>query len=166
MGRFFEDFVVDDVYPHPLGRTIIDADNVWFTLLTMNTHPLHVDYHYSEKTEFKRPLVNSGLTMAIVLGLSVGDVSQNAVANLGWDRVRLPHPVFVGDTIYAESRVLSVRESRSRPEAGIVTVQTRGFNQEGTVCIAFERTAMIYKRQHTPRPGSLPIVGAPWDEPA
>src|ERR1035437_9910079 len=122
-GRFFEDFVVGDVYEHPLGRTIITADNLWFSLLTMNTAPIHVDQQYSAQTEFGKPLVNSALTLAIVTGQSVADVSQNVMANLGWDEVKLPHPVFEGDTIYSQSEVLKLRASQSRPNVGIVTVQ-------------------------------------------
>jgi itaconyl-CoA hydratase len=149
-GRFFEDFVVGDVYQHPGGRTITEADNTWFTLLTMNTHPLHFDAEYGRQTEFGRCLVNSTLTLSIVTGMSVTDVSLNAVANLGWDEVRLPHPLFAGDTLYAESEVLEVRESRSRPNAGIVTVRTQGFNQHGDLVISFKRSALIYRRGAAP----------------
>ncbi len=146
LGRFFEDFAVGDVYRHPLGRTITDADNVWFTLLTMNTNPHHFDYEKSKGSEFGRPIVNSGLTVAIVLGLSVIDTSQQAFANLGWDHISLEHPVFVGDTIYAESRVLEARESKSRPHAGVVKVFTRGLNQDGVAVITWERSFFVYKR--------------------
>jgi acyl dehydratase len=146
LGRFYEDFEVGDVYRHPLGRTIIDADNVWFTLLTMNTNPNHFDYKYSAQSEFGKPLVNSGLTVAIILGMSVIDTSQQAFANLGWDKIRLPHPVFVGDTLYAESLVTGMRESASRPHAGIVSIKTRGLNQEGRVVVSWERTFLVYKR--------------------
>jgi itaconyl-CoA hydratase len=149
-GRVFEDFVVGDTYRHPLGRTILAADNTWFTLLTMNTHPLHFDAAYASKTEFGKPLVNSCLTLAIVTGQSVTDLSQNAVANLGWDDVRLSHPVFEGDTLYARSEVLDTRESKSRDHAGIVKVRTTGVNQDGTVVIEFTRTFMVYKRGHLP----------------
>jgi itaconyl-CoA hydratase len=150
----FEDFEVGDVYEHPLGRTILAADNTWFTLLTMNTHPVHFDAAYAARTEFGRPLVNSCLTLAIVTGQSVTDLSQNAVANLGWDEVRMPHPVFEGDTIHARSEVLDTRESKSRPHAGIVRVKTTGFNQDRTVVIEFTRTFMVYKRGAVP--GALP----------
>ena len=119
-GRVFEDFEVGDVYEHPLGRTILDADNVWFTCMTMNTNPIHFDGEYASKTEFGKRLVNSCFTLALVTGQSVTDLTQNAVANLGWDEVRLPHPVFEGDTIYARSEVLETRESKSRPKVGIV----------------------------------------------
>ena len=149
-GRFFEDFQVGDVYRHPLGRTLTTADNIWFTLLTQNTAPIHFDHHYSAQTEFGRPLVNSTLTLAVVVGQSVTDVSQNVLANLGWDEVRLPSPVFEGDTIYSQSEVLNKSESQSRPHAGIVTVKTTGYNQQGQVVITFKRTVMVYKRGYAP----------------
>jgi itaconyl-CoA hydratase len=149
-GRVFEDFEVGDVYEHPLGRTILAADNTWFTLLTMNTNPVHFDAAYAARTEFGKPLVNSCLTLAIVTGQSVTDLSQNAVANLGWDAVRMPHPVFEGDTIYARSEVLDARESKSRPHTGIVRVKTTGFNQDRTVVLEFTRTFMVYKRGAVP----------------
>lgn len=149
-GRFFEDFEVGDVYRHPLGRTITSTDNAWFTLLTQNTNPIHVDHHYAAQTTFGRPLVDSTFTLAVVTGQSVTDVSQNAMANLGWDRVRLPAPVFEGDTIYSQSEVLAARPSRSRSEVGLVTVATTGYNQRGTAVITFERTVMVYRRGHAP----------------
>ena len=149
-GRVFEDFVVGDVYRHPLGRTVLSADNTWFTLLTMNTNPVHFDAAYAARTEFGRPLVNSCLTLAIVTGQSVIDLSQHAMANLGWDEVRMPHPVFEGDTIYSRSEVLDVRESKSRPNVGIVKVNTTGLNQHGTVVLEFTRTFMVYRRGHVP----------------
>jgi len=145
-GRFYEDFEVGQVIEHPLGRTVTQADNIWFTLLTLNTNPIHFDQVYASKTEFGRPLVDSTFTLALVTGLSVADISQNAI-NLGWDKVRLPHPVFEGDTIYAKSEVLEKRESRSRPHMGIVRVKTTGYNQEGKVVIEFERTIMVYRRE-------------------
>ena len=149
-GRFYEDFAVGDVYPHPLGRTITSTDNSWFTLLTQNTAPLHFDHHYASQTEFGRPLVNSTLTLALVTGQSVTDVSQNVMANLGWDEVRLPHPVFEGDTIYSRSEVLTLRESRSRPNVGIVTVRTTGHNQDGVDVISFTRSVLVYRRGQGP----------------
>lgn len=145
-GRFYEDFEVGDVYPHPLGRTIIAADNVWFTLLTQNTAPIHFDSYYSAQTEFGKPLVDSTFTLALVTGQSVTDVSQNAFANLGWDQVRLPNPVFEGDTIYSQSEVVEKRESKSRPNVGIVKVKTTGYNQERKIVIEFIRTQMVFKR--------------------
>lgn len=147
-GRYFEDFKVGDVYEHRPGRTISEADNTWFTLLTMNTHPLHFDAVYAAKTEFGRPLVNSCLTLAMVAGMSVSDLSQKAVANLGWDKVRLTAPVFAGDTIYAESEVLAMRESRSRPTQGIVTVRTTGKKADGTVFMTYERAILVPRRGH------------------
>jgi acyl dehydratase len=149
-GRFFEDFRVGDLYRHPLGRTITETDNIWFTLLTNNTHQVHFNADYAARTEFKQPLVVSTLTLAIVTGLSVGDVSQNSVANLGWDKVRLPNPVFAGDTIYAESEVLEARPSKSRPTNGVVRVRTRGFNQRGETVIEYERTVLVYRRGTKP----------------
>jgi itaconyl-CoA hydratase len=150
-GRFFEDFEVGDVFEHPLGRTITSADNIWFTLLTQNTAPIHFDHHYASQTEFGKPLVNSALTLALVTGQSVTDISQNVMANLGWDEVRLPNPVFEGDTVYSRSEVLECRESRSRKNVGIVTVRTTGFNQDGTEVISFRRTVMVYRRGHAPQ---------------
>ena len=150
-GRFFEDFAVGDVYEHALGRTITSADNIWFTLLTQNTAPIHFDHHYAAKTEFGKPLVNSCLTLSLVTGQSVSDVSQNVMANLGWDEVRLPNPVFEGDTVYSRSEVLEKRASKSRKNVGIVTVRTTGFNQDGTEVISFQRTVMVYRRGQSPR---------------
>ena len=147
-GHYLEDFAVGDVYEHRPGRTISEADNTWFTLLTMNTNPLHFDAAYAAKTEFGRPLVNSCLTLAMVNGMSVSDVSQKAIANLGWDKVRLAAPVFTGDTLYAESEVLEVRESKSRPTQGIVTVRTTGRKADGTVFMTFERSILLPKRGH------------------
>jgi itaconyl-CoA hydratase len=149
-GRFYEDFEVGDIYYHPLGRTVTTTDNIWFTLLTQNTAPIHFDHFYSEQTEFGKPLVDSTFTVALVTGQSVTDISQNVMANLGWDEVRLPAPVFEGDTIYSMSEVLSKRESKSRPNVGIVTVKTSGYNQHGTVVITFKRTVMVYKRGQAP----------------
>src|SRR5467141_4695077 len=149
-GRFFEDFSVGDVYGRPVCRPIPPADNILFTLLTQNTAPIHFDHHYAAKTEFGKPLVNSALTLALVTGQSVTDVSQNVMANLGWDEVRLPNPVFEGDTIYSRSEVLELRESKSRKNIGIVTVRTTGLNQHGTEVITFRRTAMIYRRGQGP----------------
>jgi acyl dehydratase len=150
-GRVFEDFTVGDVYEHPLGRTILDADNVWFSCLTMNTNPIHFDGEYAARTEFGKRLVNSCFTLSLVTGQSTMDLTMNAVANLGWDEVRLPHPVFEGDTIYARSEVLGARESKSRPKVGIVRVKTTGVNQSGTAVIEFARTFMVWKRGHVPR---------------
>ena len=149
-GRYYEEFVEGDVYEHRPGRTITDYDNVSFTLLTMNTHPAHFDYNFAAKTEFGRPLVCSPLTVALMVGMSVSDVSQKAVANLGWSEIKLTHPLFPGDTLYAESEVLTKRESKSRPEQGVVTVRTIGKNQDDIVCCTFERTMLIWKRGFGP----------------
>jgi len=149
-GRFYEDFEVGDVYRHPLGRTVTQTDNIWFTLLTQNTAPIHFDAHYAAQTEFKKPLVDSTFTIALVTGQSVTDVSQNVFANLGWDEVRLPNPVFEGDTIYSQSEVLEKRESRSRPNVGIVTVKTTGFNQDGAIVITVKRNVMVNQRGQAP----------------
>ena len=152
-GRVFEDFEVGDVYEHPLGRTVIAADNIWFTCLTMNTNPIHFDAEYASRTEFGKPLVNSCFTLALVTGQSVTDLTVNAVANLGWDEVKLPHPVFEGDTIRSKSEVLEIRESKSRPNAGIVRVKTTGMNQQRVPVIEFTRTFLIWKRGHVPIAG-------------
>ena len=149
-GRLFEDFEVGDIYEHTLGRTVLDTDNTWFTLLTQNTAPIHFDAHYAAQTEWVRPLVDSTFTLALVTGQSVSDVSQNVMANLGWDEVRLPHPVFAGDTIYSQSEVLSARPSASRPNVGVVTVRTTGFNQDGETVVTFKRTLLVYRRGHAP----------------
>lgn len=147
-GRYFEDFTVGDVYEHRPGRTIGEADNTWFTLLTMNQHPLHFDAAYAAKSEFGRPVVNSCLTLSIVAGMSVADVSQKAIANLGWTEIKLTAPVFIGDTIYAESEVLAKRVSQSRPTQGVVTVRTTGRKADGTVFMSYERTVLVPKRGH------------------
>ncbi|HUP21934.1 MAG TPA: MaoC family dehydratase [Thermoanaerobaculia bacterium] len=153
-ARVFEDFEVGQVFRHPLGRTVTQTDNIWFTLLTVNPNPIHFDEVWAAQTEWKKPLVNSAFTLALVTGLSVGDLSKNAV-NLGWDKIRLPHPVFEGDTIYAQSEVLETRVSKSRPHQGIVRFRTLGYNQDGVVVIDYERTILIYRRGHVP-PGPQP----------
>ena len=148
IGRYFEDFKVGAIYEHRPGRTINEADNSWFTLLTMNTHPLHFDAEYAAHSEFGKPLVNSCLTLSMVAGMSVSDTSQKAIANLGWTDIKMPHPVFVGDTLYAESEVLDKRESKSRPTQGIVSVRTTGKNQDGTVVMSYDRSFLVPKRGH------------------
>lgn len=160
-GRFLEDFEVGDVYQHPGGRTITDADNIWFTLLTMNTHPAHFDTEYGKRSEYGQCLVNSGFTIAVVLGMSVSDVSLNAIANLGWEDVQLPHPLFVGDTLYAESEALDVRQSKSRPNAGVVTVRTRGLNQHGDIVLDCRRSVLVYRRGESPRAKVFPKAKLP-----
>ncbi|UCG23270.1 MAG: MaoC family dehydratase [Chloroflexota bacterium] len=158
-GRVYEDFEVGDVYQHPLGRTVTQTDNIWFTLLTVNPNPIHFDAHYASQTSFGRPLVDSTFTLALVTGLSVSDVSQNGI-NLGWDEIQLPAPVYEGDTIYAQSEVLLKRESKSNPDRGIIQVKTTGYNQEGTTVLTFKRSIMVYKRGHVPHM-PRPSVKAP-----
>ncbi|MEL0243446.1 MAG: MaoC family dehydratase [Gammaproteobacteria bacterium] len=142
-GRYFEDFEIGHIYEHRPGRTITQSDNTWFTLLTMNTHPLHFDEEYGKATEFGKTLVNSTFTVAVMVGMSVSDVSQKAIANLGWTDIVLPHPLFVGDTLYAESEVLEKRLSESRENCGIVTVKTTGTNQDGVIVASYKRSALI-----------------------
>jgi itaconyl-CoA hydratase len=149
-GLYYEDFEVGDVFEHRPGRTITDVDNIWMTLLTMNVQPVHFDAAYAAKTEWKKMLVDSTFTLALLTGMSVRTVSAKVVANLGWDKVKAIHPIFAGDTLYAESTVLFKRESKSRPTQGIVTVSTRGLNQDGKEVMSFERTMLIYKRGHQP----------------
>jgi acyl dehydratase len=149
-GRYFEDFAVGDVYEHPLARTVTTNDNIWFTLLTQNTASTHFDHEYAAQTEFGKPLVNSCFTLSLVAGQSVTDVSQNVFANLGWREITLPAPVFEGDTVSSWSEVLAVRESKSRPEVGVVTVRTEGVKQTGETVLTFERTLLVYKRGHGP----------------
>ncbi len=139
-GLSYEDFEVGDVYEHWPGRTVTEADNVWFTNLTMNTHPLHFDAEYASRTEFGKPLVNSTFTLALVSGMTVSSTSQKAIANLGWEEITLPAPVFVGDTLYAETEVLAKRPSRSRPDAGIVRVRHTGRNQRGEAVLVSIRS--------------------------
>jgi acyl dehydratase len=147
-GRYYEEFAIGDVYEHRPGRTISETDNTWFSLLTMNTHPLHFDREYAAHSEFGRLLVASPLTLSIVVGMSVSDVSQKAKANLGWKEIRLTAPVFCGDTLYAETEVLEKRESASRPGDGIVTVKTTGRNQDGIAVCDFVRSMLVPKRGH------------------
>ncbi|WP_111735665.1 MaoC family dehydratase [Roseovarius amoyensis] len=148
-GRFFEDFEVGDIYRSRIGRTVIEADNVLFTLMSNNTNQIHFNTDYAKRTGFDRPLINSIVTLAVVAGLGVADISENGFA-LGWDGIRLPNPVFAGDTLYSESEVISVRASSSRPEQGIVKVRTRGLNQDGVVVIDYERSVMVWRRAHAP----------------
>jgi acyl dehydratase len=159
LGRFYEDFEVGDIYQSRVGRTLTDVDNVWFSLLTNNPNQIHFNTEYARRTEFGRLLVNSTLTLAIVTGLSASDVSENGIA-LGWDAITLPHPVYAGDTLYAETQVLEKRESRSRPEQGIVKVRTRGINQDGQVVIEYARTVMVWKRASAPRRDLFPDLQA------
>jgi itaconyl-CoA hydratase len=155
-GRYYEDLEVGMVLRHPLGRTVTQTDNAWFTLLTANSNPIHFDVHYAAQTEFGKPLVNSTFTFSVVTGLSVADLSQYAI-NLGWDDVRIPAPLFEGDTIYAQTEVLSRRESKSRPNMGLVEVKTTGFKQDGCVIMEFKRTILVYKRGYAPHQ-PLPVL--------
>jgi itaconyl-CoA hydratase len=148
-GLYYEDFEVGDIFEHRPGRTITEVDNIWQSLICMNTHPLHIDAVYASKTEWKKPLVSSLVTLAIVGGISLQSTSAKGVANLGWDKIRLTAPVFVGDTIYAESQVLSKRMSRSRKTQGIVTMETRGVKEDGTVFMTYERSFLVPLRKHS-----------------
>ena len=147
-GRYYEEFTVGDTYQHRPGRTITETDNIWFSLLTMNTHPLHFDNEYGKGTEFGRTIVASGFTVSVLGGMSVSDISQKAIANLGWTDIRMPAPLFVGDTLYAETEILSKRESKSRENAGIITVKTIGKNQDGVIVCEYERTILVPKEGH------------------
>ena len=157
VGRFFEDFEVGDIYRCRLGRTITETDNIQFTLLTNNTNQIHFNSHYASRTEFKRPLVNSAMTLSVIAGLGVADISENGFA-LGWDYIKLPNPVFAGDTLYSESEVISQRESKSRPDQGIIKVKTRGVNQDGLVVIEYERSVMVWKKDHAPLKALFPEI--------
>ena len=145
-GRFFEDFDVGDMYTSRLGRTVTEADNVWFTCLTMNTNQMHFNDRYAAGTPFGRALVNSTFTLALITGLTVPDTSENGAANLEWSDIKLPNPVFVGDALWAQSEVLGLRESESRPQMGVVTIRSRGINQDGEVVVEFRRAFLCYKR--------------------
>lgn len=154
-GRFFEDFEVGDVYRARIGRTITQADNIWLTLLTNNTNQIHFNQHYAATTEFGRTLVNSAITIAIVAGLGVTDTSENGFA-LGWDEIKLPNPLYEGETLYSESEVLEKRESRSKPQWGIVKFRSRGIKQDGTIVLEYSRSAMVWKREHAPQQNHFP----------
>ena len=156
-GRYFEDFEVGDIYRCRLGRTLTEADNTWFTLLTNNTNQIHFNTEYAKRTEYKRPLINSALTLAIVAGMGVADVSENGFA-LGLDEIKLPNPLFAGDTLYSESEVLEKRESKSRPQWGLVKVRTRGVQQEGKIVIDYARTVMVWKRAFAPSRDLFPTI--------
>lgn len=162
LGRYFEDLAVGDVFRSRLGRTITEADNSWFTQLTLNTNQLHFNDVYAGRTRFGRQLVNSTFTLALITGMTVPDTSENATANLGWEDVRLPAPVFVGDTLWAESEIMAVRRSASRPSVGIVSMRSRGVNQRGEVVIEFRRTFMLYSRDAPEAQPLFPEVTADW----
>jgi acyl dehydratase len=156
-GRFFEDFTVGDIYRCRLGRTVTENDNIWFTLLTNNTNQIHFNTEYGKRTEFGRCLINSALTLAIVAGMSVADVSENGFA-LGWDEIKLPNPLFAGDTLYSESEVLEARASKSKPQFGIVKVRTRGIQQDGKIVIDYVRSVMVWRRASAPQHDLFPEV--------
>jgi itaconyl-CoA hydratase len=143
--RRYEDFTVGDVYRSAVARTVTETDNLLFTMLAMNTNELHFNEEAARATEWGRPLVNSTFTLALVLGLSVADTTQAGGVNLGWREIRLPHPVFVGDTLRSETEVTAARESGSRPGHGIVSVRTRGLNQRDEVVCEYERSFLIPK---------------------
>jgi itaconyl-CoA hydratase len=161
-GRFFEDFEVGDTFQSRLGRTITETDNIWFTCLTLNTNQIHFNTPYAERTQFGKPLVNSAFTLALVTGMTVPDTSENAAANLAWTDIKLPKPVFAGDTIWAESEILELRESRSNPDVGIVTMRCRGINQRREVVIEFRRTYMVYKRGAPAAVPAFPGTDTEW----
>lgn len=147
-GRFYEDFTVGDIYKHPYGRTVSETDNVWLTNLTMNLNPMHFNEAYAAGTEFGERLVNGLVVIAQAVGMSVIDISANATANLGYDKIRHHAPVFHGDTIFAESEVLDKRESESRDHVGIVTTELRAYNQDDDLVLSLVRTPMVLKREH------------------
>ncbi|MGL6278332.1 MAG: MaoC family dehydratase [Gaiella sp.] len=161
-GRFFEDFEVGDVFRSRFGRTVTQTDNIWFTCLTMNTNPMHFSEPFAARTRFERPLVNSAFTLALVTGLTVPDTSENAAANLAWTDIKLPRPVFEGDTLFAESEITAVRESASNPSVGIVSMRCRGLNQDGAVVIEFKRTFMVYRRGAPEVADGFPATDEEW----
>src|SRR5262249_32953248 len=162
MSRFYEDFNVGDTFRSRLGRTVTETDNIWFTCLTMNTNQIHFNTPYAERTQFGKPLVNSTFTLALITGLTVPDTSENAAANLQWTDIKLPKPVFAGDTLSAESEILELRQSRSHPSGGIVTMRCRGVNQRREVVIEFKRTFMLYKRDAEEAAATFPGTDSDW----
>jgi itaconyl-CoA hydratase len=161
-GRFYEDFTVGDVFRSRLGRTVTEVDNIWFTCLTLNTNQVHFNTPYAERTQFGKPLVNSAFTLALVTGMTVPDTSENAAANLQWTDIKLPKPVFAGDTLWAESEILELRESKSNPSVGIVSMRCRGINQRREVVIEFKRTFMVYKRDAPEVQDTFPGTDDDW----
>ena len=157
VGPYYEDFTVGDIIKHWPGRTISEADNTWFTLLTMNQHPVHFDFNYAKGQMFGKPLVNSAFTLALVAGMTVQDTSLNTIANLGWEEIKIPNPVFIGDTIYAETEILDKRESKSRPDAGIVSFRQTGYNQDNKVVMTYKRSSLAKRRGYDE--GKLPQFG-------
>jgi acyl dehydratase len=163
-GRLFEDLGVGDVFRSRFGRTVTEADNVWFTCLTMNTNQIHFNAEFAARTRFERPLVNSTFTLALVTGMSVPDTSENAAANLSWTDIELPNPVYAGDTIWVESEVIALRPSRTNASVGVVGIRTRGLNQDGVVVIEFKRTFMLYRRDAPEAASMFPKATTPWSE--
>jgi acyl dehydratase len=161
-GRFYEDVDVGDVYRSRFGRTVSEYDNLLFTCLTLNTNSIHFDADYASKTRFGQILVNSAFTLALITGMTVADTSENALANLQWTDIKLPNPVFVGDTLWAESEILEKRESKSNPDVGIVTMRCRGINQRGEVVIEYRRTFMLQKAGAAAVGGRFPSTDAEW----
>ena len=161
-GRFYEDFEVGDSFRSRIGRTVTETDNIWFTCLTMNTNQIHFNTPYAERTQFGKPLVNSTFTLALITGMTVPDTSENAAANLQWTDIKLPKPVFAGDTLWAESEILETRESSSRPSLGIVAMRCRGINQRREVVIEFKRTFMVYKRDAAEARNAFPGTDDDW----
>lgn len=155
-GRFFEDFTVGDIYKHPFGRTVTEADNVWFSNVSLNLNPMHFNEVYASETEFGERLVNGTLVIALAVGMSVIDVSMNAIANLGYDNIRHHAPVFHGDTLFAESEVIDTRESESRDHVGIVTTELRTYNQADELVLSLERTPMVLKRTYADPSAATP----------
>jgi itaconyl-CoA hydratase len=153
---------VGDVFRSRFGRTVTEYDNVLFTCLTMNTNSIHFDAPYAEASRFGKILVNSTFTLALITGMTVPDTSEHAAANLAWTEIKLPSPVFAGDTLWAESEILEKRESASNPSVGIVTMRCRGINQRSEVVIEFRRTFMIYKRDAPDGQPSFPGTDADW----
>ena len=161
-GRFYEDFAVGDVFQSRLGRTVTQTDNIWFTCLTLNTNQIHFNSVLAERGLYGKPLVNSAFTLALITGLTVPDTSENAAANLAWTDITLPHPVFEGDTLWAESEILDKRESRTNANVGIVSMRCRGINQHKEVVIEFKRTFMVYKRDAPEVQGVFPGTDDDW----
>jgi itaconyl-CoA hydratase len=161
-GRYYEDFAVGDVFRSRFGRTVTQTDNIWFTCLTMNTNPIHFSEPFAARTRFGRPLVNSAFTLALITGLTVPDTSENAAANLAWTDIKLPKPVFEGDTLHAESEILELRESATNPSVGIVSMRCRGINQRGEVVIEFRRTFMVYRRGAPEVADAFPLTDDDW----
>jgi acyl dehydratase len=161
-GRFYEDLDVGDVFPSRFGRTVTEYDNILFTALTHNTNSIHFDQPHAERTQFGQILVNSTFTLALITGMTVPDTSENAAANLAWSDIKLPNPVFAGDTLWAESEILEKRVSKSNPDVGIVTMRCRGINQRREVVVEYRRTFMVYKRTAPQAARSFPGTDEEW----